>query len=70
LLAWRPNACNGYGRAIIALGAEDVKRKMLAPGVLGGDAAFGVLLDVAPAAMLRDAVKPAPQQPKHMIEGS
>ena len=70
LLAWRPNARNGHGRAIIAPGAEYVKRKMPVPGVLGGGAPFGVLLDVAPAAMLRDAVKPAPQQPKHMIEGS
>ena len=42
LLAWRPNACNGHGRAIIAPGAGYVKRKMPAPGVLGGGAAFGV----------------------------
>jgi len=70
LLAWSPNACNGYGGAIIAPDAEYVKQKMARPGDLGGGAPFGVLLDVAPAAMLRDAVKPAPQQPKHMIEGS
>jgi len=38
---WSPNACNGYGEAIIAPGAKDVKQKMPVSGNLGGDAAYG-----------------------------